>query len=74
MAFLDHLTSLMGDKTDLSQFKIRSEIDQLPPDQKKLAFQLLQQFLQQQQGGGQGSQQPGQQLPQLQGPGGLPNA
>ncbi len=55
MAFIDYLSTLMGDKTDFNQFKIKSQIDLLPPDQKDIAFQLYQQFIQQQQGG----QQPG---------------
>ncbi len=48
---IDYWTSLIGDYTDFSQFRISSPIDQLPPDQKDLAFQLLQQFIQQQEGG-----------------------
>ncbi|HFD32044.1 MAG TPA: hypothetical protein ENJ28_04950 [Gammaproteobacteria bacterium] len=47
---IDYWTSMLGDKTDFSQFKFKSEIDKLTPEQKDLAFQLLQQAMQAQQG------------------------
>lgn len=51
---INYITSMMGDKTDFSQFKFESEIDKLPPEQRDLAFQLLQAYMQQQeQAGGQ---------------------
>lgn len=62
---LDYWTDIIGDKTDFSMFKIQSQFDTLPPDQKDLAFQLLQQALQTQ-GGDQGG---GNQQPQLPAPG-----
>ena len=48
---INYWTSMLGDKTDFSQFKFKSEIDKLNPQQKQLAFQLLQQFMEQQEGG-----------------------
>lgn len=48
---IDYWTSMLGDKTDFSQFKFKSEIDKLTPEQKDLAFQLLQRAMQAQQGG-----------------------
>lgn len=42
---INYWTSMLGDKTDFSQFKFKSEIDKLPPEQKDLAFQLLQQAM-----------------------------
>lgn len=45
---INYWTSLLGDGTDFRQFKIASPIDQLPADQRNLAFQLLQQYAQQQ--------------------------
>jgi len=61
VAMINYWTSLLGDKTDFSQFEFKSEIDKLTPEQKNLAFQLLQQYSQQQEGGQQTLQQ--QQLP-----------
>ena len=40
---INYWTSMLGDKTDFSQFQFKSEIDKLPPELKDLAFQLLQQ-------------------------------
>ena len=51
---MDYWTSLIGDNTDFSQFRIQSPIDSLPVEQRNAAFQLLQQVLQQQEGGGEG--------------------
>lgn len=48
IAMLNYITTLQGDKTDLNQFKYKSAIDALPPQQKELAFQLLQQYAAQQ--------------------------
>lgn len=52
-AIINYWTSMLGDRTDFSQFKFKSEIDKLPPEQKDLAFQLLQTAMQEQQGGDQ---------------------
>lgn len=49
MALLDYLSTLFGDHTDFTQFKIKSPIDTLPKEQRDLAFQLLQAALQKQQ-------------------------
>lgn len=51
VGFINYFTGLLGDNTDFSQFRIKSPLDVLPPEQKNLAFQLLQQFINQQQGG-----------------------
>ena len=40
---LDYWTSLIGDNTDFSQFRIKSPLDTLSPDEKNVAFQLFQQ-------------------------------
>lgn len=59
---INYWTSMLGDKTDFSQFKFESEIDKLPPKMKQLAFQLLQQAMQaneQQKGNGGQPQQTG---------------
>lgn len=45
---INYYTSLSGDRTDFNQFRIKSQIDALPPDQKNLAFQLLQEYMMQQ--------------------------
>ncbi len=58
VGIINHWTSLLGDHTDFKQFKITSPIDQLPPDQKDMAYQLLQQAMQQQQQGGEGGGAP----------------
>lgn len=47
VSLLNYLTSLMGDKTDLSQFKFKNPFDALDPQMKKLAFQLLKNYMQQ---------------------------
>jgi len=57
VAVINYLTTLMGDKSDFSQFKYKSEMDKLPPQQRDFAFQLLQQFVQKQQAAG--AAQPG---------------
>lgn len=49
---INYITSMMGDKTDFSQFKFESEMDKLPPEQRDLAFQLLQQYAAQQEAAG----------------------
>jgi hypothetical protein len=46
-SIIDHWTSLLGDHTDFTQFRIRHPLDGLPPEQKDAALQLLQQALQQ---------------------------
>lgn len=45
---INYWTSMLGDNTDFRQFKIASPLDQLPADQRNLAFQLLQQYAEQQ--------------------------
>ena len=47
---LDYWSSLVGDNTDFSQFRIQSPLDALSPEEKNAAFQLLQQAQQQQPG------------------------
>lgn len=42
-AIIDYWTSLIGDNTDFTQFKNQTPFDALTPEQKQLAFQLLQQ-------------------------------
>ena len=54
LKWMNYLSSLFGDHTDFSQFKLVSPIDALPPDQRDLAYRLLQQFVAQQQAGGAG--------------------
>lgn len=49
VGIINYWTSLLGDNTDFRQFKIASPLDQLPADQRNLAFQLLQQYAAQQQ-------------------------
>ena len=61
---INYWTSMLGDKTDFSQFKFKSEIDKLSPEMKDLAFQLLQQAMAAQEGGQAGVEgQPTGQLP-----------
>jgi len=45
VALINYWTSFIGDKTDFSQFKYKSEMDKLPPEQRDMAFQVFQQFL-----------------------------
>ena len=57
-ALIDYLTTLVGDHTSFKQFRFDNEFDKLTPQQKQIAFQLLQQAMQQQaqqQGGQQGA-------------------
>jgi hypothetical protein len=49
---IDYWLSMLGDRTDFTQFKFKTQFDALPPDQKNIAFQLLQNYAQQQQAGG----------------------
>lgn len=49
IAIIDYLFNVVGDRTDFSQFKFKSEIDGLDPQLKDMAFQLLQQYMAQQQ-------------------------
>jgi len=58
VGIIDYWTSLIGDNSDFTQFRIASPLDQLPADQRNLAFQLLQQYMQQQK---QNQQKSGQQ-------------
>ena len=48
MALLDYVSTLCGDNTDFKQFKIQSPIDTLPAELRNMAYQLLQQYQQQQ--------------------------
>lgn len=61
-AIINYWTSMLGDNTDFRQFKITSPIDNLPAEQRNMAFQLLQQYAAQQeaqpQDGGAGAQSP----------------
>ncbi|KKM94063.1 hypothetical protein LCGC14_1202050 [marine sediment metagenome] len=55
VAIIDYWTSILGDKTDFSQFKFKNEFDKLGQQEKQAAFQLFQQAVQQQEaqkGGG----------------------
>ena len=45
---IDYLTTLVGDHTSFKQFRFENEFDKLTPEQKQMAFQLLQQAMQQQ--------------------------
>lgn len=53
VALLNYWTSMAGDHTDFQQFRIKSPLDALPPEQKQAAFELLQQAMAQQEEGGQ---------------------
>lgn len=53
---INYFTSMIGDNTDFTQFRIKSPMDKLPPDQRTFAFQLLQQYMAAQQGQGAGGQ------------------
>lgn len=48
VAVIDYLLDLLGDRTDFNAFKHQNPFDQLSPDQKELAFNLLQQAQQRQ--------------------------
>ena len=52
VALINYWTSLLGDRTDFAQFRYQTPFDQLTPEQKQLALQLLQQAMQQGQGQG----------------------
>ena len=41
-AVIYYVTTLIGDHTSFAQFRFENEFDKLPPDQKEIAFQLLQ--------------------------------
>lgn len=49
VAIIDYWTSLLGEKTDFTQFKIKDVLDTLDPEQRQLAVQLFEQSVQQQQ-------------------------
>lgn len=53
---INYWTSLLGDKTDFSQFRFENEFDKLDPQQKQIAFQLLQRAAAAQQEGQEGVQ------------------
>lgn len=44
---IDHVASMMGDKTDFTEFTIKSAMDGLPPAERDAAYQLYQQARQQ---------------------------
>ncbi len=48
VAIINYITSLIGDHTSFSQFEFKTEFDKLDMQQKEMAFQLLQQAMQQQ--------------------------
>ena len=55
-AMIDYVTTLIGDHTSFAQFRHTNEFDKLAPEQKQMAFQLLQKAMQNQaaqEGGGQ---------------------
>lgn len=52
IGIIDYWTSLIGDKTDFTQFKITDPLDQLDPEQRQIAAQLYEQAVQQQKAGG----------------------
>lgn len=62
IAIIDYWTSLVGDKTDFTQFKFNDILDQLSGEERQLAIQMVQQgfqqLQQQQTGGGAGPQLP----------------
>lgn len=62
LKMIDYIATLIGDKTDYSQFRVQSPMDNMTPEMKQMAFQLLQQHLQQRQAG-EAKQEAGQ-LPQ----------
>ncbi len=68
VAIIDYWTSLLGEKTDFTQFKINDVLDSLDPEQRQIAVQLFEQFAAQQQQQGNGAGQAPAQLP---GPGGV---
>ena len=49
VAVMNYITSLIGDYTNFAQFAHDNEFDKLEPEQKQIAFQLLQKAMQQQQ-------------------------
>jgi len=65
MKLINYLSTLFGDFTDFNQFKIESPIDALPPEQRNLAFQLLQAAIQAQEEGGQAAPPAAPGLPQV---------
>lgn len=46
VALMNFMTTSMGDYTDLNQFKFENQFDALTPEQKEMAFQLLQKAMQ----------------------------
>lgn len=59
VGIINYWTTLVGDQTDFSQFRVQSPIDKLSPEEKQVAFELLQRELAARAGGG-GGQAPGQ--------------
>lgn len=68
VGIINYWTTLIGDNTDINQFKIKSQVDKLPPELRDVAYQLLVQFQQAQEAGGEGGA-PDAALPALSGPG-----
>lgn len=61
IALINYWTTMVGDKADIGQFRYKSPLDALPPDQKQIALQLFQAYVQQQQQGGANAQPGGPQ-------------
>ena len=51
LAMIDYVATLIGDKTDYNQFRVQTPMDNMTPDMKQLAFQLLQAHLQEREAG-----------------------
>ena len=51
VAIINYWTSFIGDKTDFSQFRFKSEMDKLPPEERDAAFEIYQKVLAAQAGG-----------------------
>lgn len=55
---INYITTMIGDHTSFRQFKHKNEFDKLTPEQKQVAFGLLQQAMQQQDAAQQSAGQP----------------
>lgn len=62
-AVINYVTTLIGDHTSFSQFQHQNEFDKLTPEQKQIAFGLLQQAMQSQDAEGQAGGQQQQAAP-----------
>lgn len=65
VAIIDYWTSLIGDKTDFTQFKFKDILDKLSGEERQLAIQMVEQGFQELQARKQGGSQ------QLPAPGGV---